>query len=115
MKKLILTMALALALPVTGCVTTKGTRAKTAAIEVVEATPSEVEGCDFLGTVHGTSVMVMGTPRAKASHAREKVFREAEALGATHVVMSELDWGYFKGGESTGRAYRCADEGREEG
>lgn len=103
---MIMTSAMLLA----GCVTTKGTRAKTASIGVAEATESQVEGCEFLGTVHGTSIMKMGTPRAKASHAKEKVFREAKALGATHVVLSELDWGYWKGGESSARAYRCPNE-----
>ena len=75
--------------------------------DVKDADAKMVEGCKFLGHVSGGSVlggMIQGTARR---HAEERARRDAAALGATHIVWSDVRSGYFEGASANGNAYRC--------
>jgi hypothetical protein len=94
--------ALAVALLVVGCATTRSPQAAA----LVEADEAMVAGCELVGTFNGTSGWGgSGATAVGANNAKNAVYKRAAAAGATHVVFTELTGGMFT--KATGRGYRC--------
>lgn len=81
---------------------------------VIEADTKMVEGCQYLGDVHGSSNvsdMLSGWRTAADSmligiqDAKFEALQEAQSLGATHVVWISVIRSFSP--KVTGRAYNC--------
>lgn len=88
---------------VAGCAVQPSDRA----VQIQEALPEQVEGCDFLRTVSGSSGQGgLAAREIGLSNAKAAALEAAAASGATHIVWTSLDNG-FMSSQAHGRAYRC--------
>lgn len=79
--------------------------ATTPVLGVADADDSMVANCRFLGEVHGASGWGGAVAASGMENAKNAARRQAQALGATHVVWASVAGGY--GPSASGRAYAC--------
>lgn len=103
MKRFVLMALLAGAVPIGGCVSTP-TRA-VQDVRVVGA--GMVQGCQFLGTVSGTSELTGVLQTKGIRSAKDRAKAQAVKWGADTVVWSDLDQSYWSNEHVKGQAYRC--------
>jgi hypothetical protein len=85
----------------TGCATTKSAMAT----RILEADEKVVSQCKYLGDVSGTSGWGNLAASTGINNAKNQAFERAAALGATHVVWTQISGGYSP--FVNGRAYKC--------
>jgi hypothetical protein len=73
---------------------------------VKEAVAKDVESCKFLRTLSATSPFYGVFAGQAMTETRQKLFAEAEAIGATHLVLGHPETGY---GSTTqhAKAFAC--------
>lgn len=78
------------------------------ASRVREASAGQVQGCEFLGNVRGSSGLSGIFREAGYNNALNDLMENAAKLGATHVVVQHKDPSYWSSGQYLrGEAYRC--------
>lgn len=73
--------------------------------KVKEAEPKTVEGCRYLGEVHGSSGWGNLAASTGIQNAKNEAIESAAALGATHVLWTNIAGGFSP--YVSGRAYVC--------
>jgi hypothetical protein len=84
-----------------GCATTLSHPA----IKIQEADAKMVEGCTYVGDVHGSSGWGNLAASTGIQNAKNEAIEKAAALGATHIVWTNISGGYSP--FVSGRAYIC--------
>lgn len=72
---------------------------------VADADESRVAACRYLGDVQGASGWGGLGAGTGMENARNAARRQAQALGATHIVWRSIEGGYAP--SASGRAYDC--------
>lgn len=94
---------LVLPLVLIGCATAPTPQA----VALVDADPTMIQGCQYVGLVTGKSLVGGLMQSIGKANAKAEVENEAVARGATHLVWQSLESG-MGGGDASARAYRCA-------
>lgn len=94
---------LVLLLVLAGCATAPSPQA----VAVRDADQKMVEGCEFVGSVSGHSMLGPIFGSAAEDSAKAEATNAAAERGATHLVMQDYGMGAM-GGYARGQAYRCA-------
>jgi LDH2 family malate/lactate/ureidoglycolate dehydrogenase len=76
-----------------------------AGAKIQEADPKTVEGCTYLADVHGSSGWGNLAASTGMQNAKNEAIERAAALGATHVVWTNIAGGFSP--YVSGRAYLC--------
>ena len=84
-----------------GCATTLSSSAK----RILDADAKMVEGCTYVGDVHGSSGWGNLAASTGIQNAKNKAVERAAALGATHILWIDISGGYSP--YVSGRAYKC--------
>ncbi|AZZ36185.1 hypothetical protein CIK05_05040 [Bdellovibrio sp. qaytius] len=104
MKKIMLFAGLALTL--SGCATAI-THEAAHIVQVNENEKNQVKDCKTLGQVTGTSSYGgLFMQEAGKSYAKNQAINDAANMGATHVMWTLAEGGFF-GGHAAGVAYKC--------
>jgi hypothetical protein len=105
MKGLVLISIAVLAMALSGCLSQNAGIPQT---NVVEADEKMVADCQFLGNVQGVAMWANG-PQHEVKRAIGDAKKEAEKLGATHIILGEPQVA-GRSRQISGRAYRCQDK-----
>jgi len=84
-----------------GCATTLSP----SATRIVDADAKMVDACTYVGDVHGSSGRGNLAASAGIQNAKNEATEKAAALGATHILWTNVSGGYSP--YVSGRAYRC--------
>jgi hypothetical protein len=95
-----------LSLTLTGCATAL-TEQAARITQVDQNQKSKVEGCKMIGEVVGSSSYGgLFMQEAGKNYAKNSAMNSAANMGATHVMWTLAEGGYF-GGKANGIAYKC--------
>lgn len=75
------------------------------ASRVIQADEKMIADCKFLGQVEGSSGFGNIAATAGMTNARNQATERAAAMGATHILFTNVSGGYSPSAQ--GRAYRC--------
>lgn len=96
-----------LALSLTGCATAL-THEASRITQVDRNDSATIKGCKNVGEVTGTSSYGgLFMQEAGKNYAKNAAMNEAANMGATHVVWTTAEGGFF-GGKAFGVAYKCS-------
>jgi len=84
-----------------GCATTLST----SATRILDADTKMIDGCTYVGDVHGSSGWGNLAASTGIQNAKNEGTEKAAALGATHILWTNVSGGYSP--YVSGRAYRC--------
>jgi hypothetical protein len=84
-----------------GCATTLSP----SATRILDADAKMVEGCTYVGDVHGSSGWGNLAASTGIQNAKNEAVEKAAALGATHILWTNISGGYSP--YVSGRAYIC--------
>lgn len=84
-----------------GCATTLSP----SATRIIEADAKMVEGCTYVGDVHGSSGWGNIAASTGIQNAKNEAVEKAAALGTTHILWNNISGGYSP--YVSGRAYIC--------
>lgn len=102
MKRILSVMSVVVTLGLSACVTPPGHYSGS----VVETNAQAVERCRFLHEFSSSSGLTGIFGLKGVDDIKHELMRQAEAMGATHVVWGKPSVGYVSTTESV-RAYRC--------
>jgi len=86
------------------CATTPSPQAS----RIREASSAQVQRCEFLGNVKGSSGLSGIFREAGYENALNELYDNAAKLGATHVVVQHKDANYWASGQYLrGEAFKC--------
>jgi hypothetical protein len=86
---------------VVGC----ATGLSAAGAKIRDADPETIEGCRYLGEVHGSSGWGNLAASTGIQNAKNEAIESAVAMGATHILWTNIAGGYSP--YVSGRAYTC--------
>lgn len=84
-----------------GCATTLSP----SATKILDADAKMVDGCTYVGDVHGSSGWGNLAASTGIQNAKNEAVEKAAALGATHILWTNISGGYSP--YVSGCAYRC--------
>ena len=84
-----------------GCATTLSS----SATRILDADAKMVDGCTYVGEVHGSSGWGNLAASTGIENAKNEAREKAAALGATHILWTNVSGGYSP--YVSGRAYIC--------
>ena len=94
-----MSIVLCIYMSVVGC----ATGLSTAGAKIQDADPKIIEGCRYLGEVHGSSGWGNLAASTGIQNAKNEAIESAAALGATHIIWTNIAGGYSP--NVSGRAY----------
>lgn len=108
MKKIIFGIMVLFLMSITGCggMPTKPILSQSGA-RIINADFKMMEGCQFLGDVHGNTDY--GSLDASVAIERAKIVgrEQAVSMGATHIVWTDVAGGPWPRAHANGKAYLC--------
>jgi hypothetical protein len=97
----VFTLILLTSLSASGCATTLSP----SATRMLDADAKMVDGCTYVGDVHGSSGWGNLAASTGIQNAKNEAAEKAAALGATHILWTNVSGGYSP--YVSGRAYMC--------